>query len=316
MTDGERKEIFSEIVQQSKKRRDFYVMVVLSAIIAAFGLIFGNIAVIIGAMLIAPMMEPLIGIALAITLGEMPLLKRSIYDEVKAFSLVVLIAALFAAAIPMPAVSSEVLLRAKPTIVDIVLALTSGAAAAYAIARRKNATLPGVAIAVSILPPVSVVGIGIALQSIEIMVGAFLLFLANIVAIVLSGFIVFWLAGFAPERIHSGFEKKDMMKKVRNTSFLLALIAIPLTVFMYQAIDNEAAKEKAQRIILREIAPNGEIEKLTYLHKNGKIDVGVTLLLDKELSEEKYDSMKKSIEDELKHKVDLKLRVKMTQHIG
>lgn len=170
----------------------FYVLLSLSGIIATLGLLANSAATIIGAMIIAPLMGPIIAIAYSMVTRNQRLLKRSSYTLVKGILLTVGISMLIAKLVGIRTFGSEIVGRVSPTLLDMGVALAAGAAGSYATSRRSiGNALPGVAISVALVPPLSVVGIGLAMNSHSTSVGASLLFLANLSGIIFSGALVF-----------------------------------------------------------------------------------------------------------------------------
>ena len=182
----------------------FYFMLSLAAIIATLGLLSNSAATIIGAMIVAPLMGPIVSAAFAIVVSDYKLLKRSAITIVLGIALTVGVAAIAAQAIGMRVVGNEILARTNPTLLDLGVAVAAGAAGAFALTRRSIANaIAGVAIAVALVPPLCVLGIGIAIGSDValgiglsmgdrgIIPGSFLLFATNLVGIVVSAGLVF-----------------------------------------------------------------------------------------------------------------------------
>ena len=172
----------------------FYLLLALATAIATFGLWTNSAATIIGAMIIAPLMNPIITLAYAVVVLSPRLLGRAIFTLSTGVILVIFIAYLNADLLGLRAVGSEILGRITPNSLDLGVALAAGAAAAFANTRRSIANaLPGVAISVALVPPLSVVGIGLSLGELgpeiafslgvssDILRGSFLLFITNLV---------------------------------------------------------------------------------------------------------------------------------------
>lgn len=261
VSQGRKEEVYVELVRESKPSVDFFIMVALSAVIVTFGLLANNIAVIIGAMLIAPLMYPLIAISLSMILGEFTLLRRSISGEAKGVLLTVGVSWLVAVLTPGAGITSEILLRTRPTLVDLTLALAAGAAAAYAIVRKLNPSLPGVAIAVAILPPLSVVGIALALKNTDLVLGAVLLFLANVLAIHIASFLVFWLFRFIPGRVHTEQEERAVLARLRYSALMLLVVLVPLGFIMYNSVTELTVSQQVEHVLSDQLL-EGKVEEL------------------------------------------------------
>lgn len=171
-------------------------MTLMSCGIAMLGLLQNSVAVIIGAMLISPLMGPIVEMGMGLATFDL----RSIRDSLKSLSVGVLLSLLVAAGIvyfsPLQAATPEILARTQPTFFDLLVAIFSGLAGAYATVTRKGETIVGVAIATALMPPLAVVGYGIAVANWSIAGGAAFLFMTNLLAIALSVTIVARWYGF------------------------------------------------------------------------------------------------------------------------
>ena len=178
--------------RSAESSSNYYLLLFLSGAIATFGLLSGSSATVIGAMIVAPLMGPITGIAFALIMANRRLLRRASLSLALGSLLTVLTAALIAQLAGIEALTGEILARTQPTLLDLGVALAAGAAGALAKSRRGiSDALPGVAIAVALVPPLSVVGVGIAFGSRPVFSGALLLFLTNLVGIIFSGGLVF-----------------------------------------------------------------------------------------------------------------------------
>ncbi|MGK7895754.1 MAG: DUF389 domain-containing protein [Xenococcus sp. (in: cyanobacteria)] len=202
-------ELNQTFLQASLPALNFYLLLALAAAIATFGLLTNSAATIIGAMIIAPLMNPIASLAYAFVILSPRLLERAIFTLLTGIILVITIAYLTTKLLGLATVGSEILGRTTPNSLDLGVALAAGAAAAFANTRRSIASaLPGVAISVALVPPLSVVGIGLCLgelgtaiaesQGIEsnIAAGSFLLFFTNLAGIIFSGSLVFLFNGY------------------------------------------------------------------------------------------------------------------------
>lgn len=240
--------------------------------IATFGLIQNSAAVIIGAMLIAPLMSPILAIALALVRGDLSHLPRALGTLLIGALLAVGLSALLGLLVTtgtfnfLVNLPSEILGRTHPNLFDLVIALAGGGSAAYALANpRLSATLPGVAIATALMPPLCVVGIGTALQRQDIWSGALVLFLTNLIAIVCAASFVFELVGFRPiAREH--WRGVLSWTLVVNLSLLVVLV-LPLSASMIAV---------AQRAQLNAAIRSALIQELDQLHSSNLVDFSYT----------------------------------------
>ena len=177
----------------------YWLVLLLSGAIATLGLALNSSAVVIGAMLIAPLLAPIVGLALALAVGDGRLAVQMIFVVMVSTVGVVVVAAVLTAILPFHTVTPEILARTRPTTLDLAIAVFSGlAGAVVTVARRSrlSAAVPGVAIAVALVPPLSVAGFGIGSGlNWDVIWGALLLYGANLGGIVLSGMALFMLIG-------------------------------------------------------------------------------------------------------------------------
>jgi len=208
-------------------RSAFWTMLLLAAVIASAGVLADSTATVIGAMIIAPLSTPIMGIALSITKRE----RNGATKYVIGGGLVVVLVGLcFSALLPGSydlATNSQITGRTSPSMLDLVAALATGLAGAVAFARRDVAAiLPGVAIAISLVPPLAVVGVCLGQGDAGLALGALVLFLSNLVALVLAGTAVFTTLGYRAEattaRAHSRGAAYATM------AVLLILVVVPL----------------------------------------------------------------------------------------
>jgi uncharacterized hydrophobic protein (TIGR00271 family) len=202
-------ELNSSLEQNSIPSFGFYLMLSLATIIATLGLLADSTATIIGAMIVAPLMNPIMSLAYSLVTGNRMLLRRSAITLVSGIILTIAIAYISNHLLDLTVARQEIIGRGNPNILDLGVAMAAGAAAAFAYTRKSIAnSLAGVAIAVALVPPLSVVGIGLSLGnriSLEIglslgdnplALGAFLLFLTNLVGIVFCAALVFLFQGY------------------------------------------------------------------------------------------------------------------------
>ncbi|MEN2750705.1 DUF389 domain-containing protein [Psychrobacter sp. FBL11] len=175
----------------------YFMMNTLSAIIASYGLITNSAAVVIGAMLVAMMLGPITGVALAIIDYRMPLLRRTLFTVVAGVSLVILVGFIVGYMHQGQPLSSEILSRTQPTSMDLMIALAGGTAGAYAmVSPHLSVAVVGVAVATALVPPLAASGILFAYGETTLGFGAALLALTNIIAIQFTNAMVLWFLGF------------------------------------------------------------------------------------------------------------------------
>ena len=256
----------------------FAVLMVLSSAIAALGIISDSTAVVVGAMLIAPLMAPIMATAAALLMAWPARAIRSLSTVAGGVALSVAVAWLLTGLFPQASEailsSSQVTSRVDPTIVDLLIALTAGAAGAYAMSRPDiSDSLPGVAIAVALVPPLAVVGITLQLHAWDDALGALVLFLTNLVAIILAGGGVFLITGFTPAgRLRRRGE--DVRRAFAVVAVIAVVISVPLGVTGRQLLADAVAYDEAEAAVRTWVA--GADLALVELEIRGS-QVGVTI---------------------------------------
>ena len=246
-------DIYKTVRQGARPKIDFFVMMALSAAIATFGLLQDSPAVIIGAMLVAPLMAAVFGLSLGIVRGDLRLLRAAASATLRGVLLAVAVAALLTWLLPDGTLPHEVAVRAQPSLLDLGIALVSGAAGAYALCRKDVATaLPGVAIAAALVPPLAVMGIGLAQWDKQIAGGALLLFVTNLVAITAAGGLIFLWLGFRP--LPREQRKRIFLGGVLGIFALLVAVTIPLGLLTAQSVRESALRRQVGSVLQQEIA--------------------------------------------------------------
>lgn len=229
--------LFPELHPETKTtwRARFVIPLTTSVVIAVMGLTANSAAVVIGAMLIAPLMRPVLAFAAACVIGWR---RRAVHAAVVTVGATVgsvALAALLARLLPVQNLPPEVLSRTSPQLSDLAVAFAAGIAGSYATVREDlSSSLPGVAVAVALVPPLGVVGICIEAGRSDLAAGAALLYAANLVAIVTSAAVVFVLAGFVPAPHRNTPKGRAALFAVAATVGVLA-VAVPLTTATVQA---------------------------------------------------------------------------------
>lgn len=237
--------LYFEPPDSLQKQVGFWVLLVLSVVIATLGVIANSTAVVIGAMLVAPLMTPIMGVAVGIVNGWMRRVVAAFATVAGGVVVAISVAWIVAAWTPqlVPVASNgQITSRVSPTLVDLMIAVAAGAAGAYATSdRRVSQSITGVAIAVALVPPLGVVGVTLQASLYDDALGAFLLFLTNLVSIILVASLVFLVMGLAP--IKNIRENREKMKTVVVTVVLAAVIIIVPLAFTSQGIIVSASRQ-------------------------------------------------------------------------
>lgn len=218
-TDNEKKEFIKELIEQSSPRRGYFLMIGLSIIMATAGLLLDSVEIIIGSMLIAPLLYALLALALGLVIFDGKVIGRAVATIIKSTLLSVALAWL-ATIILEPAdfqLNDEILSRGSSSLLYAVVALIAGIAASYSFIKPQlNEKLAGIAIAVALIPPLAVIGIGIARLNWWLIQGSLTIFLTNIIGIVVASVVVFSLADLHTEKRLVNKELKQDDKEIEK----------------------------------------------------------------------------------------------------
>jgi uncharacterized hydrophobic protein (TIGR00271 family) len=317
----QRRDIIAEITETSSPGFDFFLLVILSTSIATLGLITNSPAVIIGAMLVAPLMSPIIGIGLASIIGRRSLLKSAVSALLRGALLAIGLSALFTLINTyLPFVSfhelpEEILVRTHPSPIDLVIALAGGLAAAYSLTEvRLSAALPGVAIATALMPPLCTIGIGIALQRGDIAGGAALLFITNAVTIAFAAAVVFFLRGFNPYPLENN---RKLPPSLQLSAFLIILLLFPLTFYSIQFVQKASEYRTINQILREEVSKinNAELVDFSTNQESETINIEMTIRTNIPLRYEQVIALQESIVEALNQPVSLRVNQIFTERL-
>jgi uncharacterized hydrophobic protein (TIGR00341 family) len=226
-----REELYQSIEQGARLDSLFILLVILSTIVAAIGLIEDNSATIIGAMVIAPLLGPNIALAFAAALGDAKLFWQALKSNFVGIGLAILISIAIGLLLPLNLQNHELLARTDVGLSGVVLALASGSAAVLSLSTGLSAVLVGVMVAVALLPPAATIGIMLGQGQWHLAGGASLLLAVNIVCVNLSAKIVFLLKGIKP-RIWLEKYKAQQSTLVYITVWLISLMILIVIIYI------------------------------------------------------------------------------------
>ncbi|MEO8713187.1 MAG: TIGR00341 family protein [Parafilimonas sp.] len=230
-------------------------ILICSAILASIGLDTNSTAVIIGAMLISPLMSPILGVGLSICIHDKELLFRSFRNLAMAVVLSLGASVLFFLLTPLREATEELQSRTFPTLLDVFIALFGGVAGIVSVSRREQTTaIPGVAIATALMPPLCTAGYGIATLQWSYFLGAFYLFFINAVFISLATFLVAKYLNFQERKYID--ERVDKMYS-RWFAALAIIVLLPSVYFLYSVYKKESTKNKIQLLVIDKIQQGG-----------------------------------------------------------
>ncbi len=227
--------LVTEGTDRRNKLSSFWVLIVLASVIASAGVMADSTATVIGAMIVAPLMTPILGTALSVVLADRRLILRNLGMVVAGAVVVILLAYLLGMtshAVLDADTNSQIAARVSPRLIDLVAALATGVVGAFAMVRSDvSDTLPGVAIAISLVPPLAVVGLTLESGATSQALGALLLFGTNVTAIIATGTIIFLAYRVRPAAIalhvRVGQLRRGAMVTVLGS---LLVLAVPLGI--------------------------------------------------------------------------------------
>lgn len=317
VSEDRKQQIIEEISIGSEPGFRFYALLATASLIAAFGLISNSTAVIIGAMLVSPLMIPIIGISLGVVIGRPHLVGTSMRSVVLGAVFAIIFAALIGF-LPLELTATpEMLLRTKPTILDLMVAVLAGFAGAYAMIDEKlSPALPGVAIATAIVPPLSNTGICLALGYYYGAFGSFMLFFANFLSILLVAGTTFMLAGLSPWWV--SISSRDLLKRfgfaiigfIAVCVFLTySLIGIVKERYLYNSIKNTLDTE-----ILK--LHSSSLDSFIYDIEDGKLYVLANIKSPKTITPYGVETVQKKISNLTRMPTELIVRNVLSKDVG
>jgi len=223
-----REELYEDIADTTDLSRVYIVMVVLSSIVAAIGILQNNVAVIIGAMVIAPLLGPNVATSLATTIGDTDLLRNALKANVVGVAIALLLSVSLGILLSVDPAIPEIASRTRIGLGDLILALAAGSAGALAFTTGIPTTLVGVMVAVALLPPLVTFGLLIGSGQRTMAVGALLLFLTNIICVNLSGVITF----LAQKIVPSSYYEAERARRATRMAIVFWLISLSLLTLL------------------------------------------------------------------------------------
>lgn len=298
------KELFIMLRHDAKNHVSFRVLMFLSTMLATFGLFLNSSSVVIGAMLLAPLMAPIVSFSMGMLRSDRQLALDSARTVVVGILFALTASALVTLVLPGSLITSEMSARLNPSLLDLAVAIFAGVAAAYTKTDKKLMSgLAGVAIAVALVPPLSVAGVGIARGDLEIFSQAFLLFTTNLMGITASAALTFRVLGYSPAI--------KARKSFMYVLLVLALISIPL-YFSYDSIVQSLKTDlawKRERFLV-----NGKyliVKHAIHYEKDDFRVVEMDIYARENLTREELNAFKERFEEEGPAK-RLKIRVNLT----
>lgn len=304
-SDEDMKEALSALRDSSKVSSIFITLMILSTLLATVGIFQDSTPSVIGAMILAPLMTPIISLSMGAVRSDKNIIQNSTVTLLFGIISTLFFSAILTIFLPLDMVTSQISSRINPNLLDLFVAIFSGIAGAYAMAKEEVAkSLAGVAIAVALVPPLAVTGIGIGWGEIDIIYGSFLLFLTNFIGMIIAASLTFIILGFAP--IHRA------RKNLIYTLVVLVIVSIPLVFSFYTLILQSSDYQKIENF-----------NKLTINNKNIEINlhninstsqyaiIELDVISTSHLKDFEYDILKKQLEKKMEKNVILQITPKI-----
>lgn len=216
-----REELYADVEEGSRFTRVYAATIILSVVVACVGLLNSNVAIIIGAMVIAPLLGPNVSLSLALTLGDLKLAWRSVKTAGGGLAIAFVVSLIIGVLIPVNPSSEEIAIRTMVGMGDIAVALAAGSAGVLAFTRGLSGAIIGVMVAVALLPPLANLGLLIGSGYHAMAFGAFVLLITNLICINLAGILTFLVQGIRPR---NWWEEEKAARYVRTAVTIWALL--------------------------------------------------------------------------------------------
>jgi uncharacterized hydrophobic protein (TIGR00271 family) len=255
--DVDHDQVLARVHEESGWTGRYAFLIVISAGISILGLLLPSSAVLIGAMLISPLMMPIIGLGFGIATFDWTEIRRAASALAIGSVAAVALSAAFVAISPLQTVTTEIALRTKPNLYDLLVAFLSAIAGVYALVRGRGDTVVGVAIAIALMPPLAVVGFGIATLNQTVFTGALLLFLTNLVTIALT-------AALGARLYRFGAHLSPAQTRLQGLLIVAGLLAfaVPLAIALRQIAWESVANRQIRDAVLAPFPEGARIGQL------------------------------------------------------
>jgi uncharacterized hydrophobic protein (TIGR00271 family) len=291
-TNSDREETVNAIKRDVYLRGSNIWYLICSSLLASIGLDVNSEAVIIGAMLISPLMTPILGIGLSFGIHDNETMLISLKEFVAAVAISLAVSVIYFLITPLGNPTSMILSRIKPTILDVAIAFFGGVAGIVALSRSYVANaIPGVAIATALMPPICVSGFGIATGRIDVFFGAFYLFFINAVFISFSAYFIVRLLKF-PLKVYLDTRKKYSMKIAMFA--IIVLVTIPSVYIFYGIIKEVRTNTRLNEFITKNVeSSNRNVVDWKFYPRDKDTSYLNIYLIGEKISDEKIDSLNK-----------------------
>lgn len=266
--------VLALVAREARLDRKFLLLITLSSAVATLGLLQNSTAVVIGAMLISPLMGPIMGLGFGLATIDSLLIRRSLYTLAAGMGAAILIAMALVWLSPIRDVTAELQARTEPTLLDLAVAVVGGIAGVYSILKKLSGTMVGVAIATALVPPLSTVGFGLVTGRPDFAFGAALLFLTNTLAIAFSATAVARLNHFGPS-----LTPQHTAMQVTGIVIALGLLSIPLALSLERLVREAGARGAVQAALGEQLRKGDRIDRLDVTMSDEGVTVEGVLLV-------------------------------------
>ncbi|WP_432769335.1 MAG: DUF389 domain-containing protein [Sphingopyxis sp.] len=295
--------VLASVARDARLDQKFLLLITLSAAIATLGLLQGSAAVVIGAMLVSPLLGPIMGVGFGLATLESSLIKRSLVTMAAGMALAILVAMVIIWLSPIQDVTAELRARTQPTLLDLGVAVVGGIAGVYAIMRKLSGVMVGVAIATALVPPLSTIGFGLATGRFDFALGASLLFLTNTLAIAFAATIVARLNKFGPS-----MTAQHTAMQVVGIIVTLGILSIPLALSLNDIARELRARTTVQAELDRLLGKDDRVDTLNVRLDGDDVAVDGVVLVDQYAARLNAELAAKS-----RDKLDRSVRVSIVQ---
>lgn len=299
-----------DLLEESTLDINYVVLILGSCVIATFGLLSNSAAVIIGAMIVAPLMLPIRGLAFGALKGNISLFRKGLISIVVGTFVAIILAWILGSLVRLPDFGSEVVARSKPTLLDLGIAVAAGGISAFAKVQPKvSGTLAGTAIAVALMPPICVIGLGLSHANWSLSLGASLLYLTNLLGITLSCMLTFLIAGYIP--------LYGARKALIWAFTLTAILLIPLGVSFAELLRQSQLEVSLKRALLNRTITFQRVELIksdtNWLTKPP--EVSLTVRSSEALTSKQVELLEAFVEKEMGQKFTLIFQVSQVEEV-
>lgn len=313
-----------EVQQEISETRQFNLvyalMLVMGCLIALLGLLVNSPAVIIGAMLISPLMGPILSCGLALTVADLALGRKALRNAVLSVAEVVIIATLATWISPLKEPTAEILARTSPNLMDLLIAFFSGVAGTVALCGRKGGLtiIPGVAIATAVMPPLATVGYGLATRQWSMAGGAAMLFFTNFMAIMISANAVFLLVGFRPPRHHLKDGGIFLRHRVLWAWLVVLVLSVPLFRTLSSAAQQLRLRKQVESALREHVERTGRSSLASWdvRRQNGRVSVNAYVRTVQPMEANELSAVQTALAAATSSVVDLNLQQVQVERVG